>query len=569
MFLFKNWLNPKRMYIKQTIWVLCFFLFSLLLLKGQNNSDSINNDKLYQSLSLFGNFSFLESAQINLEAGNQFVLKNKNVRALVFFNRAIQYADKYNDLSLKADITIRLADIYYSVNNYEKALQYYISALHYYSTNSKIAKITGVLDNISNIYLDSKMYSNALSSLFMSRKFYLSHEGEYKEKLMINSMNIGVAYGQIEQLDSSLIYFKLALGFAEKLDSQIIYGGILNNIGAVYSKLDSNALAMEYYDKALTCFEEIRYEKGIGISLGNIGYIFQKQGKYSKAVKYLLESIHYLVHSKAYYQLLNTYQNIGDTYKELGNYAKAVEYNEKYLELENRVSLDERAKKLVEIELQYKINQKNNEIKILEQENLIIEKENKIKQIKQYFYIWGIILLLALGFLLIRNMRVSVKNIRLRQELLISEKQQLTTELKLKNKDIENYAFRIVEKNKFLEGLNKEITFLHGTDEDIKRLMNISNSIRNALNIDNETLELENQINAVYDGFLGKLDERFPTLTKTEKRFCSLMILGLSSKEIAIIMNITSDSVKKSRHRLRKKLDLKSEEDIIDFLKYL
>lgn len=497
------------------------------------------------------------------------ISEKNDVEALDYFIRALQLSEKCSDPEKKADILVSLADIYYRANNYEKALQFYISAINYYSVKEKTKKIIRTLDNISNIYIDLKMYSNALQGLYKSRRYYLRQSGKNEKALMVNSMNIGVVYGQQEMADSSLLYFKTALNLAEKLDSQVVVGGVLNNIGAVYSKLDSIELAMQYFNNALLCFEEIDYNKGIGISLGNIGYVYQKQGKYNKAIGLYLKSIQYLVDSKANYQLLNTYQNMSDTYKQMGNSDAALKYNEMFLQLQDSIASADRVNKLLKIEMQNKISQKDNELKILEQQKLISEKESKIRQIKQYIFIGGLGLLVILGLLFLRNMRVSIKNIRLKQELLLSEKQQLATELELKNKDIEFYALRIVEKNDFLENLNREIEALHGADEDFRSLMKITGAIRSTLNIDNEALELESKINAVYSGFMSRLEEKFPDLSKTDKRLCSLMVLGLSSKDIALIMKITPESVKKGRYRLRKKLNLESEDDIAGFLKTL
>ncbi|MPM36653.1 Photosystem I assembly protein Ycf3 [bioreactor metagenome] len=503
------------------------------------------------------------------QAGIEALSDNDDVNALGYFNRALEFSDQCNDPERKADILVHLADIYYKANNYEKALQFYISSIHYYAVQAKTNKIIRSLDDISNIYLDLKMYPNALQGLYLSRKYYQGQRVPDERALMVNSMNIGVVYGQQEMTDSSLLYFNLALDLAEKLDSQIVLGGVLNNIGAVYSKLDSNELAMKYFNDALTCFERIHYDKGIGISLGNIGYIFQKQGNYNKASDLYLRSVEYLLDSKANYQLLNTYQNICDVFKLMGKFEAALRYNEKFLQLQDSIASADRVNKLIEIDMQNKISQKDNEVKILEQEKLISEKENKIRQIKQYLFIGGLGLALILGLLLLRNMRVSIRNIRLKQELLLSEKHQLATELKLKNKDIEFYALRIVEKNDFLENLNREIEALHGADEDFQSLMKITGAIRNSLNIDNETLELESKINAAYSGFMSRLEEKFPDLSKTDKRLCSLMVLGLTSKDIALIMKITPESVKKGRYRLRKKLNLESEDDIAGFLKTL
>ena len=56
--------------------------------------------------------------------------------------------------------------------------------------------------------------------------------------------------------------------------------------------------------------------------------------------------------------------------------------------------------------------------------------------------------------------------------------------------------------------------------------------------------------------FHNRLKQRFPKLTAYDLRLCTYLKANLSTKEIATILNITPDSVKKAKHRLRKKMDL-------------
>ena len=56
--------------------------------------------------------------------------------------------------------------------------------------------------------------------------------------------------------------------------------------------------------------------------------------------------------------------------------------------------------------------------------------------------------------------------------------------------------------------------------------------------------------------FQEKLKKEYPNLTAYDLRLCIYLKAGLSTKEIATILNITPDSVKKAKHRLRKKLGL-------------
>lgn len=78
--------------------------------------------------------------------------------------------------------------------------------------------------------------------------------------------------------------------------------------------------------------------------------------------------------------------------------------------------------------------------------------------------------------------------------------------------------------------------------------------------------KFEQNFNLVYDAFMSKLSERFPGLKPSDKRLCAYLRMGLSTKEIASLMNTAPRSIETARYRLRKKLDLTNGENLVDFL---
>ncbi|OEK07188.1 helix-turn-helix transcriptional regulator [Roseivirga misakiensis] len=62
------------------------------------------------------------------------------------------------------------------------------------------------------------------------------------------------------------------------------------------------------------------------------------------------------------------------------------------------------------------------------------------------------------------------------------------------------------------------------------------------------------------------LKRRYPNLTAYDIRLCTYLKANFSTKEIAVILNITPDSVKKAKHRLRKKLKLRPDTSINSLL---
>jgi len=57
-----------------------------------------------------------------------------------------------------------------------------------------------------------------------------------------------------------------------------------------------------------------------------------------------------------------------------------------------------------------------------------------------------------------------------------------------------------------------------------------------------------------------------PQLTASEIKIAALLKLNLSTKEIAAITYKTEDGIKSTRYRLRKKLNLSGDENLIPFL---
>ena len=78
--------------------------------------------------------------------------------------------------------------------------------------------------------------------------------------------------------------------------------------------------------------------------------------------------------------------------------------------------------------------------------------------------------------------------------------------------------------------------------------------------------DFETRFENAFDTFYKVMLEKFPNLTPNERKLCALLRSGLSSKDIAILTFQNPQSVDIARYRLRKKLNLVNDENLIDFL---
>lgn len=146
----------------------------------------------------------------------------------------------------------------------------------------------------------------------------------------------------------------------------------------------------------------------------------------------------------------------------------------------------------------------------------------------------------------------------------------LATQLELKRQEYNNILLNIKEQKEFLENITNEIHELIGSKDIQKRdakLKELSLILKQRMSFTREINDFYEKIEETHKGFTEKLQEKHPDLTDNDVRLAILVRLGLSSKEIATLMNISPKSVEIARYRLRKKLGLKERESMGDLLK--
>ncbi len=123
----------------------------------------------------------------------------------------------------------------------------------------------------------------------------------------------------------------------------------------------------------------------------------------------------------------------------------------------------------------------------------------------------------------------------------------------------------MTQKNILLQDVNAHIEDLknEANSHAVSRVQRLINR-----NIDNneEWERFLSTFQSIHSSFLNKLNQFSNNLTSNEIRFASLMKMNLTSKEIASILNVSNEGVKKARYRLRKKLSLDSDINIQDYL---
>lgn len=151
--------------------------------------------------------------------------------------------------------------------------------------------------------------------------------------------------------------------------------------------------------------------------------------------------------------------------------------------------------------------------------------------------------------------------------------EQLEQDIKHKSQELSNTAMSLIHKNEILNDISVQLSMLQQlTANDssraliLKNLSKIQASIEKSINEDNDWDTFNKNFDVVYSDYTKKLSELHPNLSNSDKRLCCYIRMGLSSKEIAPLINISYKSVEMARYRLRKKINLPGNTSLTDYL---
>lgn len=146
------------------------------------------------------------------------------------------------------------------------------------------------------------------------------------------------------------------------------------------------------------------------------------------------------------------------------------------------------------------------------------------------------------------------------------ERANLEKQIKDKKRELTNSTASIIKKNEAIILLRNELTRLKDVSPNSYRTKKIIASSEKYINNKNDWKQFEENFKQFNTDFFDNLVKKFPKLTTRDLKLCAYIKTGLTSKEIAPLMNISKRGVELHRYRLRKKLKMESNDNFLNFL---
>ncbi|MBL0911896.1 MAG: tetratricopeptide repeat protein [Bacteroidia bacterium] len=405
---------------------------------------------------------------------------------------------------------------------------------------------------------------------------------------------IGRVHFEFSDYEQALFYLKLSLNYPFESYRSVIH--TYNTLGLVYMQTGRLDLSLDYYRKAMYVARASRDSVWIGIVSGNTANVYMKQNRVREAKPLILldyaQSLRYREWNSAASSLLLIVRiNMDDDslqvaeerlnmveklirgearsmyvsrdyfyYKSRlaylkGNYKTAYELQDSVRVYDRRITREKNQEVVRNSEIKVKTEKYLNEIQLL-------ESNRKRDQTFRNFVISIAISIIIIALMLLNSQRLRRKK---DQALYQLEKQRAGEELKSAEAQLQAYMHSLLEKNRLIERLREENE--HTETKEIisaEKEQVIEKLYEFTILTEDDWINFKRMFDKVHKDFFIRLKEKYPDLTLAETRLIALTKLNLSVNEIANMLGISPDSVRKTANRLRKKLNLPSGNDVFN-----
>lgn len=486
-------------------------------------------------------------------------------------------AVRIGEWNIAAETSLNIGGIYQTRSNTKKAFENLVSSMSFYEKAGNRKGVASALYGIGNTYTKEKKYDLALENYQKSQALF-EELGEVREipKVLVN---VGTLYHEQANDTEALNYFTQAIdGFRESKNQRGTATALLYRADTYFALNEWNN-AINDLNASMVLNNQTNHEFNKVKCHVLYGKIFRAQGKLDEARKQLEESLVISKKVKLTQETSDAYRLLAEISSDQGDYKNAYYFHQQHRVYNDSIFNKEKSRQIQELQIAYETEKKEAEIRDLKNQQIL----NRTYQYGSFIFL---ALVLLVAFLILNRQRLKIKKdkelaekeaqiLEERKALLDAEllnrqltEERLQKELDYKNKELTTYALNLIQKNEVLENIKSAVDEIRSSLEtDVRsKLTSLINTVNYSFHLDKDWENFKVHFEQVHQSFFDKLLQMYPDLNANDMKLCALIKLNLDTKETASILDISPESAKVARHRLRKKLNLTQDQNLAAFL---
>ncbi len=498
----------------------------------------------------------LECLYYGLMANQYSIIADRpNARSEEYHQKAVDLAKAYN---LPAMVVVNLINYGYYHYNYRQmvpAYKYFLEAdLLLKNLNpATLPQPSRQLKILGYFYYYIKEYNQAIYYLKTGLKYPSESQ---RETIDINN-TIGLCYALQSKDQQAIYYYNKATALAEAAKDTVWVGIVAGNTARLY--LQNN----EKIDLALEKFKlnraySIRFNEPLDAMLAiiDIASIHIKKKEWKLAEQYLNEAETFL-DAKPFFlvsklKIADMRAAIAESRHQYREYAS---FLKQYVSLKDSLQQRDNSTEIERVRLFW------------EKHHFDKQREAMVKQAKEEQSKKRNLIIFSSLLVIILILFYSRQRLKNKHAAATLEKQKIEHQLKQQQVELEletaklaliNFTDNLREKNKIIEHMRSQIELMDANIISLEQYpaqqAGLQALLETHLMTEESWKRFKGMFLKVYPSFFREILSRYPLTSESELRILSLLRLDLNNREIAELLGITIDGVKKAKQRLRKKV---------------
>ncbi len=509
--------------------------------------------------------------ELLLEQGWKQLVMDNDTNAIKIFNEAYEQAKKESNPTLMAEALLKLGIASYGAS-FNNGLSYAYAALEVFEklekTDPQIA-LTGRCKCLQLISTIKGRQGKHRESIELSKSaligFPPANDSTGYLGLIYNTL--GTEYGELQLPDSSEYYHRLGLKERLLTKNYTYLPGSLISVANIEIKNGNRDQSKIYLETAWHLADSTanrQAQVAVLIGLGKWSKTFEKDWHKSEEVFIRAKAIAEKLSDKSF--LLKALEQLKGVQKQQGNFKEALDYEEQIRITKDTLATWEKERVTRSLEIHFDVAEKERQLNL-------VQKEKDIAALTNYLLlvIVAFLILISVGIIIFLQrinkrdkivLQTKEELVRVTQEQKRLQQMQMQNEIEFKESQLNAVALQMFQKNELMQELNEKLK-----EADDPAVGNFIHKIINkGLIQDKEWADFNTSFESINKNFYSRLKQTYPDISPNDLKICALIKMNLSIKEMAGILNISPDSVKTARYRLRKKLQLNTEDNLTDFI---
>ena len=427
---------------------------------------------------------------------------------------------------------------------------------------------------------------------------------------------MGVVYCSLTDYNTAIDYNDKATSLFKTIGDSASIAASYNNRGIIHYSLDEFNIAEQFLLRALKINRSLKLIKEVAANLNNLALY---KGDYKEKLDFINEAIVINKNLNAQWALGENFNNLGKQYFYAKEYDNALEALSKAEDIASSIG----AKDLIPDNSEYlswvfaakgdyrKAYESHNELRRLNRER---QSSNKLRSIEQdisnkrfqkqkaasekieqdyeiellrlniFILVVVFLLLIAISIFLTKWYRRKRLMELMNARYLLEQSERQVAELKVrqqeleletaqdtlinKRKEITAFAIFLQSRNELLDKIRDMIKkgYRMSESEMVKHLKKLNLFIAQYQSTDKDSSTVLMNVEERNQEFLHRLTNHHPNLTEGEKNLALLLCINLSTKEISLLTGKNPKTINMNRYRLRKSLNLSSNDSLTEYI---